>query len=674
MYKSYLIRFIQFLCIFILFSNSSVYAGWQLEWIDDFDGTRVDRNNWTQQTQANFNAEVQCYTDDDTSVNKNYDVSNGTLKIISRKGAHSCAGLGGQTRSWTSGRINSKDKREFLFGRIEARLRFNDLRGGTWPAFWMLENRINEQPFRGDNDFVGWPNPGAGEIDVWEWYSRGSNSYITNFFNTSNCGSEIRYNYPGGAADVLQWHNYAIEWDQNSIKFFIDNSIVASHDVSNCAQYKEPMFILLNVAMGGTLGGAIDPTLTTATMEVDYVAHCSANSGNNVTSCNANTPMATVPQISSNPVTQAVSNTSYNYRLIANDADGDNLTFSAPILPQWLSFNDSSGVLSGTPSAADIGFHSIVLSVTDGTTAVSQNFTINVSAPVITQPQNLAPVITSNAINSVEVGEIYTYKIEASDADGDNLFYTQHILPNWLSFDTTTGVLRGTPSSTNVGNHAVELRVNDGRVAVRQNFTITVVAAEVVPAPVDGTPITPSNPIAPSGPNNVPFFTSSSTNTASVNNEYSYTLIASDPDSDELLMSATVLPNWLSFDPDSGVLTGTPSNADVGNHDVTLVVSDGRATISQTFVIHVSPSSSGESNELETSGTSASSGGGRLDLFLISLLFLILVMRRILSFNTKDSEYVSMSIGGCLVSNRKTTQKWGGVILKQFFDVSLEKS
>ncbi len=646
-------------------------AGWQLEWIDNFDGTRVDKSNWTSQTQANYNAEVQCYTDDDTSVNKNYDVSNGTLKIISRKGAHSCSGLGGQTRSWTSGRINSKDKREFLFGRIEARLRFNDLRGGTWPAFWMLENRINEQPFRGDNDFVGWPNPGAGEIDVWEWYSRGSNSYITNFFNTSNCGSETRYNYPGGAADVLQWHNYAIEWDQNSIKFFIDNSIVASHDISNCAQYKEPMFILLNVAMGGILGGAIDPTLTTATMEVDYVAHCSANSGNNVTSCNANTPMATVPQISSNPVTQAVSNTSYTYRLIANDADGDNLTLSAPILPQWLSFNDSSGVLSGTPSAADIGSHSIVLSVTDGTTAVSQNFTVIVSAPVVSQPQNSAPVVTSNAINSVEVGEIYTYKMEASDADGDNLFYSQQVAPNWLTFDTTAGVLSGSPSSSDVGSHAVELRVNDGRIAIRQNFNITVVATEVVPAPVDGTPITPStpsSPITPSGPNNVPFFTSSSSNTASVNNEYSYTLTANDPDADELLMSATVLPSWLSFDTDSGVLTGTPSNADVGNHDVTLVVSDGRASIRQTFVIDVSSSSSGESSDSETSNNSASSGGGRLDLFMIFMLLLILAMRRMLSMNSKDSEYnVPMIIGSSLVSNRKTSQKWGGVFFNHFY-------
>ena len=284
-------KIIPYLLISFLLMSSTALAGWQLEWIDSFDGSRVDKSNWTSQTQANYNAEVQCYTDDDTSVNKNYDVSNGSLKIIARKGLHSCTGLGGQTRSWTSGRINSKDKREFLFGRIEARIRFNELRAGTWPAFWMIENRINEQPFRGDNDFVGWPNPGAGEIDVWEWYSRGSNSYITNFFNTSNCGREVRYNYPGGASDVLQWHDYAMEWDQNSIKFFIDDTLVASNDISNCAQYKEPMFILLNVAMGGTLGGAIDSSLSTATMEVDYVAHCSASDLNNVTSCNQNTPV-----------------------------------------------------------------------------------------------------------------------------------------------------------------------------------------------------------------------------------------------------------------------------------------------------------------------------------------------------------------------------------------------
>jgi len=276
-------------------------AGWQLEWIDDFNGSRVNKDNWTSQIQANYNNEVQCYTDDDTSANKNYDVSNGTLKIIARRQSNNCAGLGGAFKSWTSGRLNSKDKKEFLYGRIESRIRLNSLKAGSWPAFWMLENRINEHPIANDGDNVGWPNPGAGEIDVWEWYSNSPHSYITNFFNTNECGSEVRYNYPNGSMDVLNWHTYAMEWDQNAIKFYMDDHIVASQNIANCPQYKEPMFVLLNVAMGGNLGGAIDSTLNTTTMEIDYVAHCSATTENSFTRCNPSASNSTNPSNPSNP-------------------------------------------------------------------------------------------------------------------------------------------------------------------------------------------------------------------------------------------------------------------------------------------------------------------------------------------------------------------------------------
>lgn len=272
--------------------STSAFAGWQIEWIDRFDQDGVNWNNWTAQTQANYNNEVQCYTDDESSANKNYDISDGTLKIIARRQSINCPGLNGSQKNWTSGRLNGKDKQEFLYGRIEARIRFDSLQGGTWPAFWMLENRISEQPRANDNDFINWPNPGAGEIDVWEWFSNSPSTYITNFFNTNSCGSEVRYNYPNGGNDVLQWHQYAIEWSESQIQFFIDDQLVTTHNISNCPQYNEPMFVLINVAMGGNLGGNIDAGLNQATMEVDYVAHCSQTSSNSNTRCSESTPLA----------------------------------------------------------------------------------------------------------------------------------------------------------------------------------------------------------------------------------------------------------------------------------------------------------------------------------------------------------------------------------------------
>jgi beta-glucanase (GH16 family) len=278
-----------FVSLLLLGLSKVVFAGWQVQWMDRFEDSGVDWQNWTAQIQANYNNEIQCYTDDDSSENRNYEVSDGTLKIIARRQNINCVGLGGQQKSWTSGRLNSKDKAEFLYGRVESRIRFLNLEKGTWPAFWMLENRIAEDPKKNDDDFIHWPNPGAGEIDVWEWFSNRPDNYITNFFNTSGCGREVLYNYPGGSTDVTQWHNYAIERTATKIALYIDNILVTQHDVTNCAQYKEPMFVLLNVAIGGSLGGNVDASLNKATMEVDYVGYCTATDGNDFAYCNEST-------------------------------------------------------------------------------------------------------------------------------------------------------------------------------------------------------------------------------------------------------------------------------------------------------------------------------------------------------------------------------------------------
>lgn len=281
-----------FLAVVAMVISSSVNAGWEVEWIDKFDQSSVDWRYWTAQVQANYNNEKQCYTDDQSTGDRNLDVSNGTLKIIARKKQVACTGLNGQQREWTSARLNTKDKREFLYGRLEARIKFDTLDGGVWPAFWALENRIAEHPLKGDNDTVHWPNPGAGEIDIWEWFSNQGNSYITNFFNASGCGGEYRPAYAGGAADVTDFHVYAMEWYAHEIRFLMDETLVRTVDVKDCPQYKEPMFLLINLAVGGNLGGDIDPALTKSTLEIDYIAHCTKTDENVHAYCNESTPYA----------------------------------------------------------------------------------------------------------------------------------------------------------------------------------------------------------------------------------------------------------------------------------------------------------------------------------------------------------------------------------------------
>jgi len=88
---------------------------------------------------------------------------------------------------------------------------------------------------------------------------------------------------------VLEWHTYAMEWSADGIDFFMDNELVASYNLQGCPVYEEPMFVLLNVAMGGNLGGAIDPELDLATLEIDYVAHCQQSEDSESTTCDETT-------------------------------------------------------------------------------------------------------------------------------------------------------------------------------------------------------------------------------------------------------------------------------------------------------------------------------------------------------------------------------------------------
>lgn len=286
-----------FLPLITLLYIPTALAGWEVHWVEKFDGTQVDTNLWTHQIQADYTGTEECYTDNETPELGNAIVSNGTLKIIARRGDINCPGLNGKPKTWTSARINTKDKAEFLYGRVEARLRFPQLNSGLWPAFWALEGRINEPPIANDGDNIPWPNIGAGEIDIWEWMASMPNTFFTAFHNIDGwdpvnpkCGVSQKNNLPNGATDILNWHTYAMEWDETTVKFYMDNQLLNTNDLSQCPQYKEPMFILLNIQIGGP-GGPIDPALKNATMEVDYVAHCLKTNSNNATNCNESTPL-----------------------------------------------------------------------------------------------------------------------------------------------------------------------------------------------------------------------------------------------------------------------------------------------------------------------------------------------------------------------------------------------
>ena len=189
----------------------------------------------------------------------------------------------------------------------------------------------------------------------------------------------------------------------------------------------------------------------------------------------------TVPNLApvfiSPPVTTATQDSPYTYVATAEDNNGDTLTLTAPTLPGWLALTDhgdGTAVLSGTPTDADVGQHSVVLRVTDsGGLTDTQAFTITVSNV------NDAPVFTSTPVTTATQDAPYTYNITANDIDaGDALTIIAPTLPGWLALSDHgdgTAALSGTPTDADVGQHSVVLRVTDsGGLFVEQTFTITV--------------------------------------------------------------------------------------------------------------------------------------------------------------------------------------------------------
>lgn len=162
------------------------------------------------------------------------------------------------------------------------------------------------------------------------------------------------------------------------------------------------------------------------------------------------------PTISGNPPTSVMAGSTYSFTPTATDQDNDMLAFSIENRPTWATFNTSTGALTGTPTSA--GTHSnIVITVSDGKATASLGpFSITVTA-------NGAPTISGSPATSVVVGHTYVFQPTASDPEGSPLTFSVQNLPVWASFNTSTGRISGTPTSSHVGTYGnIVVRVTDG--------------------------------------------------------------------------------------------------------------------------------------------------------------------------------------------------------------------
>ena len=158
----------------------------------------------------------------------------------------------------------------------------------------------------------------------------------------------------------------------------------------------------------------------------------------------------------------------YTYTITATDEDGDNLIYNAELLPDWMEFDISTKTLSGVPENSEVGVdNKVKFSVSDNDTTVYQTFNIEVI--------NNLPTFTSTPRSSITENCAYTYTVMATDVDvSDVLTYSATQLPDWLTFNSATQELSGTPTFDDYGNNNISLKVEDGVDFVTQNFSIYV--------------------------------------------------------------------------------------------------------------------------------------------------------------------------------------------------------
>lgn len=245
-------------------------TSYTLMWSDEFNYTGpLDDQKWHHQTfppnnSSWFNNEEQHYTDRD----ENSYVSNGSLKITAIKELYQDP-TSGTTKNYTSARLNSKYA--FKYGRMEVRAKLPS-EMGTWPAIWTLGQNINENGAYWQTLGYGTTNwPYCGEIDIMEQDSDKSKTSGAFHFPDANGDNTYTTNHITVSDTEGTWHVYSMEWTEEIIKLMVDDTVFHSLNNAENPYFDNEHFILLNIAMGGTLGQTIDPDFSTATMEIDYV-------------------------------------------------------------------------------------------------------------------------------------------------------------------------------------------------------------------------------------------------------------------------------------------------------------------------------------------------------------------------------------------------------------------
>jgi len=247
------------LCLILL--GSMGYAqNWQIVWQDEFNYTGApDAGKWGYDVGGGGwgNGEAQYYTN---NRRENARVENGNLVIEARRD-----NVGAE---YSSARLVSRGKGDWTYGRIEIRAKI-PVGQGLWPAIWMMPT---------DGAYGGWP--ASGEIDIMESFALGGLKYdkVESNIHTKAYNHTIGTN-KGGAITGLSniqdnYHTYRVTWTANKMVFDVDGREYFTFNNEGGWEkwpYDKRFHMILNIAVGGSLGTWIDPNIFPRRMEVDYV-------------------------------------------------------------------------------------------------------------------------------------------------------------------------------------------------------------------------------------------------------------------------------------------------------------------------------------------------------------------------------------------------------------------
>lgn len=252
------------------YRSSTLRSNWNLVWSDEFEYTGLpSSSNWGYETGFVRNKELQKYVENDLSVTR---VSDGYLIIESHmtdKNSDEIWSWQDPDNSFISGSLETKGIIDWTYGRVEVRAKLPQ-GTGVWPAIWMLGTNMPD---------VGWPM--SGEIDIMEYVGFAEDT-LHSAVHTADNNWSTDSDYSNSSKIIMDrlgtdFHIFAIEWKLNRIDFFVDGihhyTFQKRSEDSEVWPFNKPMYLKLNLAIGGSWGGqeGVDKTIFPQSFIIDYV-------------------------------------------------------------------------------------------------------------------------------------------------------------------------------------------------------------------------------------------------------------------------------------------------------------------------------------------------------------------------------------------------------------------